>query len=395
MANLTLKDYMLVARYYYRYGQPLLSDAEYDAYMQQLNESGIYLDPIYENDPVPYEALRALGGEGILSETLAPANTEDAVDKYKDLVAENECLSIKSVNTYYDAYQWAKDFKGKEMILTPKLDGINTRRAYEYIDGQLIYRLALTRGRIGSALDVTSNMRYCSPISVPAGAINTNVVINSESFLPANDIPALREKYGIDIKIPRGAGMSLMRVSTYKPEDIAKLRSIVFKFGYADTLSGGLDLAKSMGFDVVPYWLTELDVSSLEAFTAQVEGLIKTVHQYATERGWPTDGIVCEINNRHEFKGNDEERGYSSSNLAFKVGLWEPGVYTSTVTAIELAQQAEQANCVAIVKPVIAQGGQTLSRVNLFNPDTMIRRGINIGSEISFKYKNETTIDLI
>lgn len=394
---MTLESYILVARFMYRFGRPVLEDAEYDGYIRNLKAQGITFNPIYEDDPIPYDKLHELGvTDEEIKDIMGPA-TETIQDSeaYRDLIEESSSLSISPVHTFQEAYDWALNFKDIEMIFTPKLDGINTRRGYEYKNGKLIYRIAMTRGRRSDALNITPNMRYISPTDIATDKITHSLVINSETFLPAMDIPHVCEKYSVSLKIPRNAGMSLMRVSTYEPEDIKRLKSLVFKCDVAPTLSEGLDIAEQMGFEVVPYTLMKFNLESLGAFTRQIETLIQDLHTFSSERGWPTDGVVVEVNSRLESGKGDIHNGYSSTNLALKVGLWEPGVYESVIKEIEMVQQAEQCNCVAIVEPVVAQGGQTISRVNMFNPSIMISRDLFTGSKIRFKYKNETTVDLI
>ncbi len=395
-----LKDIVILARFAYRYGHPIVEDAWYDQAIKTLAQQGIHFDPIYEDDPIPWDLLRANGipDEEVYEWVGKPVDHAES-SKYYDIIDEAKSMSIRSVNTFEDAYSWFSQLEdGTELVFTPKIDGINTRRGYEFskTDGKLHYRVSLTRGRSSDAIDVTRNIGFISRQEIRDPGFEHNLVVYSESFCKKSDISSISEKYGVKLKIPRNAGLSLMRVETYDRSDYDKLHTLVFRCDVSDTLSGGLDWARAHGFATVPYALHKWNSNlSFSQFKTWIEYIIETTKGFTDTRGWPTDGVVVEINSRSKFSEGGIENGYSEANLALKVGLWEPGLYESVVQKIEIIQQDETCNCVAIVEPVTATGGQELTRVNLFNPAIMIRNNIREGSRIRFKYKNETTIDLV
>lgn len=387
-------DRFLIARYLYANGVDFISDAEYDELRKRLESEGQVFNPIYEDDPIPLEALQRSGFSQDEIKELIEYSAPDS-EEHVDLLMDSPCLSINSTNSYEEAFTWFHALQGVEVILTPKIDGINTRRGFKFEDGELKYCVALTRGRAANSLNVTSNLRYITPkIRDPKG-ITTNLVVHSETFVPAKYIEYLCQTYGLRLTLPRGAGMSMARTSRYALEDYWMLRSPVFRVDYGTTLAEGLDMAKELGFEVVPYWYFKYEGEPYADFKVRLDTLMREIKDTADSLDYVTDGIVAQINDMLTYASSDISRGYSTSNLALKIGLWQPGIYESTVRSIIIQPQDEQCNCVAIVDPVIAHGGQTLQRVNLFNPDIMISSGILPGSKIRFEYKNETTINLI
>lgn len=387
-------DRFLIARYLYANGMDFISDAEYDELRAKLEAEGYKFNPIYEDDEFPLESFKRAGLsqeeiKGILAST-TPDSSEHA-----DMLMDSPCLSINSTNSYEEAFLWFRTVMGQDIVLTPKIDGINTRRGFKYEDGRLNYCVALTRGRSANSLDVTENLRYITPRIKDTKGITTNLVVHSETFVPAKHIPYLCQTYNMKLTLPRGAGMSMARTSRYAIEDYWMLHSPVFRVDYGATLTEGLDKAKELGFEVVPYWHFSYNGEDFSTFKQKLDALMREIKDVADSLDYITDGIVAQVNDMMHYAASDISKGYSTSNLALKIGLWQPGVYESTVRSIVIQPQDEQCNCVALVDPVIAQGGQTLQRVNLFNPDIMISAGILPGTRIRFEYKNETTINLI
>lgn len=393
-----LEKFVQFARFAYAHGDPICEDSEYDEYIAELKSQGIDLDPVYENDSVPWNIARELNiPDDYMYSLIGESQPFEHSNEYYDILDEAASLSIRSVTDMHEAFAWFSQLKDNtELIFTPKIDGINTRRGYEFKDNKLHYRVSLTRGRSSDAIDVTKNIGNISPKTIDSPDISTNLVVYSETFCKKSDIPYISEKYGVQLKIPRNAGMSMMRVDSYQKSDFDKLHSLVFRCDVADTLSAGIDWAANHGFSTVPYMLyTWKSDMTFQDFSEFILGLITELKGKTDSYGWPTDGVVVEINSRSAFTSADIQNNYSSANLALKIGMWEPGVYQSIVTHIEILQKDEQCNCVALVEPVTTTGGQTVSRVNLFNPAIMINNNINVGSLITFKYKNETTVDLV
>lgn len=395
-------DQVLVGRYTYACGKPICSDAEYDILNKQLKSEGINLDPIYENDEVPYDSFSRLYGVdrktvdetyGITSKTEETSLFSEEPDL--DFLNESASLSIMSVTSFGEAFNWFQAHKDLELIISTKIDGINTRRGYRSCNGQLCYNASLTRGRKSDPINITANMKKISPDKIPT-EISEDLIFYSETTVPASFIDVVNEQYNCDYTVPRGLAMAMMRVADrFSLEDYKFLHSYVFRVDYGDKLSEGLEIAKSLGFETVPYVFYTYRGEPFEEFKDQMEKIIRTLKTTTDDMDVITDGMVAEVNDRKYYGCASVSNGYSSANIALKIGLWQPGVYESEVVALDLSQQTERCSCVAIVKPVVASGGQTITRVNCFNPAILFSRNILPGNKIRFEYKNETTVNLI
>lgn len=395
-----LLDNVLIARCMYAHGKNYMSDAEYDEAIQSLRAQGFNLNPIYEDDPIPYKSfsrvmnMSAEEVDSLLAETQTTSIFSDNHEVAKDFLAETESLSITPVFTFEDAFNWFRVHRGLEVIISTKVDGINTRRGYLLDGDALHYKASLTRGRRSDPFDITENMAKISPavLHIPN---QQNLLIYSETVTTSAAISSINEKYGEDYTIPRGLAMAMMRTDKFTDEDYAFLKSYVFRVDYGTRLTDGLELAKRLGFSVVPYLSYTYEGQPFNSFKEEMESVIATLKSITDSWDIVTDGMVAEVNDRSQFSLEDVSNNYSSANLAMKIGLWQPGVYTSIVTALDLSQQAERCACVAIVEPVIAKGGQTITRVNCFNPSVLFANNILPGAKIKFEYKNETTVNLV
>ncbi len=392
-------DRLYVARCMYANGLTYMSDAEYDKLMMVIKAEGIQLNPIYEDDPVPYESFsRVMGLDKDAVDKMLTGEVESALSSDSriahDFLAETESLSITPVFTFEDAYEWFYGHQGEEVVISAKVDGINTRRGYEQIGKKLKYIASLTRGRKSDPLDVTANMAKISMGEIDAD-LGQNLIVYSETVALQSAIEIINEKYYAEYTVPRGLAMAMMRVSKFEDEDYKYLKSLVFRVDYGEKLSDGLELAKKLGFDVVPYVFYTFEGESLAEFKVQMESIIRELKKVTDSWDIVTDGMVAEVNDRTRFSLADVSNNYSAGNLAMKIGLWQPGVYTSVVKGLDLKPQADRCTCVAIVEPVISKGGQTITRVNCFNPSVLFRYDILPGKEIMFEYKNETTVNLI
>lgn len=387
-----------IARCMYSHGVQGLSDAEYDDLLTDLVAAGVEVNPIYEDDPIPYrefsDYLELDADEVDELLRLSQPKSESAKILDFDFLAESESLSISPVFSFEEAYTWFCQHEGLEIVISTKIDGINTRRGYRCVDKKLNYIASLTRGRRSDPLDVTKNMAVISPKIINTD-IGQDLIVYSETVALREAISALNEKYGEDYTIPRGLAVAMMRTDKFEADDYKYLKSFVFRVDYGAKLSDGLVMAKQMGFDVVPYVMYTYNGESFSSFKLQMQETISHLKGIADGMDVVTDGMVAEVNDRTAYTLADVNNNYSTANLAMKIGLWQPGVYTSVVKHLDLTQQAERCTCVAVVEPVITKGGQKVSRVNCYNPSVLFANKILPGKVIKFEYKNETTVNLI
>lgn len=394
---------ILIARYMYANGVSYISDTEYDELFKQLSDTGVKFSPIYEEDSIPYEAFNLIMGfskddtDEYLKKHLQLADKDTSVFHTTlndiDFLTESVSLSINAVHKFEEAFYWFKEHINEEVVISAKIDGINTRRGYMKQEDHLEYRAALTRGRSSDPIDISNNMRKISPLIV--NGCTENLLIYSETVAKSSFISEANQKYSCDYTIPRGLAMAMMRVDKFEDSDYANLKSYVFRVDWGSTLVDGLELATKLGFDVVPYVTYTYLGESFDVFKNQIEQIMYNLKSTTDSMDIVTDGMVAEVNDRVSFSSGKINNNYSSENIALKIGLWEPGVYESKVIDLDLSPQFDRCACVALVEPVIAKGGQTISRVNCYNPSVLFDHNILPGATIRFEYKNETTVNIL
>lgn len=448
------QDLINCARYMYAKGINIIPDYKYDKLVSSMCNEGACMSPIYENDTIPYDSFKRLFGwekSDIIIQILegehpsADTNPIDVVQSISnnrssivkqtnkfsidestvsappdiknhnvqtapaqcvppcsytennmDILNESASLSIHATWEYEEAYNWFRNLRGVPVVISPKIDGINTRSGYRIISqGILEHKISATRGRTCDPLNITHNMRNILPQQISMN--NTeSLVIYSETIADINGLELINKNQGPTVyKVPRGLALSMMRTTNYTEDMYSHLHSLVFKVSSGKTLIEGLELAEQWGFETVPYVVYTCNSTSLDKFVAELRPMLLKMKTDMADKGIVTDGVVAEVNDRNMFNNSDITNCYSAANIALKMEFWEAGEYKSIVESFDISSNGEQYCCVAIVKPVISSNGKKLSRVNCFNLATIISKDIQVGSEIAFKYKNDTTIELI
>lgn len=200
--KMTVKDFMdnrqwgavyILARYFYRIGEPIISDALYDNLEKHIRGNYYeryeqYLTRTYDEDPVPYAYLKLIGINPVVP---SPADPED--QELYGYLNEDKSFSIASVTSYEEAFPFFQKAKENELdvVVSLKVDGVNTKMLY--VDEK--FALSLSRGRAeGNSFSYTENSAKVLPAEFKSGKKLVKVV--GESFVVDEGLPFLRNKYG-------------------------------------------------------------------------------------------------------------------------------------------------------------------------------------------------------
>lgn len=402
LSILTDKERLLLYRFYYRIGEPLVSDLLYDTFLDTLL-SAENPDPeiveiasrLWDDEPVPYEVLNKFYSLTEITNLVKDYGlvSTDKIHSEPISTAEFKATSIRPYRDMHEAYEWFKDMVGIELCATPKLDGISSSSSYK--DSKLEY--SRTRGRGGSSkfFDITTNMSKILPTSINRDYIT----VNGECFVPEASLPAVSREAGHNYVAPRSAATATVRRTDLQDSTIALTKCYVFNASVGNTLSESLDIAKLCGFDTVPYWLKVFKgFANFSDFEEQISSFVGEIKSWADQHGLPTDGVVFQVNDKSAFNDSSITGHYASGNMAFKCLLWNPGEYTSEVTNLIIEKEGDSLEnyCVKVrVKPVQMESGKTLKTVNLYNLGNLIKHDIHIGDYITFIHKNDTTNEFI
>lgn len=393
-----------ISRWFYKLGQPIVPDKFYDQIHKAFIEEGIATDLTsshYEDDNFPYDSFIHYGVDcepyELAENNYKILSKTSRLSKWETELQDEESKSIYPLESISQAWSWFYDKLGKEIVLSLKVDGINTKNLYALTDSnQLRHEVSATRSRSGSGIDITENMSKVLPKTLNLDKQESQTVfIRGEAYVPSKALPYLRDKYNQPYKIPRSTGLSAIRVG-FNPEDMHLLKLKVFKVGLGDTVSEGYEIAKSLGFDTPPYEVIKVPAHlTAETFEEWLNPILDKYKKIGTEEDIPSDGLVAQINNLTDFNERGSFGNYNHGAIAIKFGPWQSGIYQGIVTRIQIVPKRENCSYVATIEPVTVASGVDVKRVNIFNADIMIANNIKVGSVITFEYKSESSVNLI
>lgn len=401
--NLDLYERYILARYCYRVGIPYWDDAFYDKVnsdFMRINPNDRYVRSSYDDDPVPFEILIDAGfaEEDIrhLANMVRVSYEQDdpCVRAYREALQERESKSIVPYFRMEEAYKAMESLAGNELCLSVKIDGIKGISLYSSFPDKRIHKFcyATTRGgKEGNPINITKNISRILPTSVPLQFGINNLIIEGEVLCIKSAIEWINRKHGINLKVPRSAALSMIQTDEYDNEDYNYLVYLVHNFPLGSTLSEGFEIAKELGFEVVPYRVYQYTSKSFAEFRREIAEIISEMKAIADESDFKSDGLVVSLNSRSELLRLSKEGLYDGGILSLKIGEWEPGVYRGKVLSVSAIQQAENFSFKLNIAPVRTDSGVTVSTLNMYNLAAIVANDIEIGDMVEFEYKNETT----
>lgn len=404
LASKKAMDIYILSRYFYSEGKYLLTDEQYNKLhnkIKQVSPDNEYVNRTYDDDPIPYDLLEHYGFSRPEQEftNFFVDDKKQSTDDIDTLIKVEQSKSIQPVETMSEALSWFSGKEECEFIFSLKVDGINTKNLYQRVsENEWVLARSETRGRKGDPFNISKNMKKIIPERFVCDKPNMpdNFFVRGEVYVEKNSLEHLRKVYNeLDgLKTPRSAGISFIRVE-HKEEDYKFCHCKVFKTGYGETTSDSIDLAEALGYETVPYVVVKgcpKDTTKLKLWLTKI---ISKFSDLAVREDIPADGVVCEVNQMKDFYTMGEKNQYFGGNIALKINQFGSDIYTSKILDLELKQQGEKFSCVALIEPVTVKSGVTVSRVNVFNLDIMIKNNILPNNTITFEYKSESSVNLI
>jgi DNA ligase (NAD+) len=346
----TLRNQILKAKHAYYYsGEPIMSDAEYDALEDQLRV-------LCPDDPV-----LALVGSPVPADTM--------LTKARHSIPMG---SQSKVNSEAEFLAWAQKSEGSAIHASLKGDGASAAAYYQ--QGKLVQAISRGDGTVGE--DITANaMRFKGlPVWVGNDGIGFTGAIRFEVILTVDDWAAIDPSKS---KNPRNAGNGIMGRKNGHQSDCLT----IFAFDIDETVNGqsfpfATEEAKAerlsaLGFNTIPQRLC----TSAQAAAAYFQ-------EIASERDrlpfW-IDGVV--------FKMNDlalqDELGVTSGRPKGQVA-WK---FDSSGAETELTGVVISGGHTGSIVPTgqlrpVDIGGTTISSVSLVNFDEISRLNLAIGDSV-------------
>ena len=333
---------------YYRDDNPVMSDRDYDALMDELKNLEQDTGLILSGSPT-----QKVSGE-ILEELTPVRHTRPM-------------LSADKTKSIDDLIKFAG---GRDVILSWKMDGLTL--VLRYNNGLL--EQAITRGREGIiGEDVTHTVRTFMnvPLSIPSRAqfeVRGEGVISWENF----------EKINLSLDEPYRSPRNLAAGSVRKLDaaEAGKRHLEFFAFDLVTDMQLGtkheqLEFLKHNGFAVVPYFRLSA-ASPIE--------LTKAIEQADPKKfGYPADGLILEYDDIAYGKSLGATGHHENRMIALK---WEDELFETRFLGVELATtRTGMVSITGLFEPVEIDGA-TVSRAYLHNLDVFDEFQFGIGDSI-------------
>jgi DNA ligase (NAD+) len=359
---------------YYVLDAPEISDAAYDALMNELKR----IEAAHPDLLTPDSPTQRVGGK--------PAEGFQKAPHSRPMLSLDNAYSAEELAAWDARVRELAGGLPVEYMTELKLDGLSVALRYGPADGggsRLV--LGLTRGDGQTGEDVTSNIRTIRsvPLTIPAERVKElglppafevrgEAVMPEAAFLRLNEE---REQSGLPPAVnPRNAAAGTLR--TLEPGIVANRRLDFYAYFLlveGDYWPRGqratLDALAALGFRVNPHRELVASVEEMTQFIDQAEAKRATL-------GYEIDGVVLKVDSHL----TQQRLGYTGRAprwaIAYKFTA-KSGVTQVNGITVQVGRTGKLTP-VAELAPVFI-GGTTVSRATLHNADFIERLGLKLG----------------
>ena len=267
----------------------------------------------------------------------------DIQTSLKKVTHNHPMLSLSKTKKIDEMKAWLKE----PTIVMLKMDGLTLSLCYE--DGKLISAETRGNGEIGE--DVLHNAKVIPsiPKTIPT---KERTIVDGEVICKYK----IFEEFSDFYKNPRNYASGSIRLMDPNECVRRKLSFVAWdKITGTEDLDVKLQNLEKLGFEVVPYFTTDLD--NLEAQQEEMKKI-------AVEKSYPIDGLVYKINNyasymakgynEHDYEGGKAFKFYDSMYETYLLDItWSVG-RTGRITPV------------AVFKPVVIDG-TTVTNASMHN----------------------------
>jgi DNA ligase (NAD+) len=361
-------------RAYYSNDTVLISDADYDALMRELELlEAEHPDLITGDSPT-----QSVGGEA--TTTFSPVQHLDRM------------WSLDNVFSREEMAAWIAKSGGGPFLCELKIDGLAINLRYE--NGTLVS--AATRGDGVVGEDVTANVLTIK--SIPrelSGKGHPAVVeVRGEIFFAVADFAALNEGLIAEGKAPfanpRNSASGSLRQKDSKVTASRPLRMLVHGIGAwqdapAKNQSEIYELLKSWGLPTSERYRVVSTAEEVQAYIDEFE-----VHRHDLEH--EIDGVVVKI----DALAEQQEQGYTSRAPRWAIAFKYPPeqVHTKLLDIRVSVGRTGRATPYAVVEPVKV-AGSVVEFATLHNQDVVKAKGILIGDTIVLRKAGDVIPEIL
>ena len=351
--------------YYHILDDPRISDAEFDALMQEL----LHLEDLYPEMVTPDSPSRRVGA--------APLASFQQVRHFLPMLSLENVFSENELQNFF--LRLLKNLQGGRIswVGEPKIDGLAVSLYYE----EGVFQRGATRGNGYYGEDITHNLLTIRSLPLRLKAQIT-AEIRGEVFIPREGFLKLNEQRGAQglplFANPRNAAAGSLRqldpkVTAERPLDLFVFSLTGFR-GAEPLITHweALQYLRELQFRVNPL------VSLINDFEEALD-YCRRMNSLRDELPYEIDGAVLKIN------GFDEQQQLGSTSraprwaVAFKFSAEEA---STCVEDIEVnVGRTGAVTPVAILTPVLL-AGSVVKRASLHNEDILRQKEVMIGDEV-------------
>ena len=341
------------AEAYYNTGNPIMTDEQFDARLNDLKQLEEETGFVLSNSPTHNVGAKVL------------TELEEVSHSYP-------MLSLEKCHTVEELIKFANN---RELVASIKLDGLTCRLTYE--NGYLVRGETRGNGYVGS--DITEHVKQFKNIPLKINKKEI-YIIDGEAIITDEDFAEIN-KDG-ENKNSRNLASGTLSVLDTSLVGKRKLRFIAWDVieGGGVSLKDNLIAAQDLGFDIVPYW------SSLDLNPKNLQNVIDYVFDYAKEEGLPNDGIVFKFDDIEYGKSLGATSHHFRNGIAYKA---KDEVYETELIDIDWTMgKTGILTPTAIFKPVEIDG-TTVERASVHNISILTKLDLHIGDTIEVFKANQ------
>ena len=335
---------------YYNSGNPIMTDAQFDARLEDLRQLEEETGFVFANSPTQNVGAKVL----------------------TELKEVNHICPMLSLDKCHNVEELLKFINNKETVASIKLDGLTCRLTYK--DGRLI--LAETRGNgiIGS--DITEHVKQFLNIPMRIKK-DGSYIIDGEAIIKDEDFAEINKNN--EYKNSRNLASGTLAVLDTSLVSKRRLRFYGWDVidGGSNNLKDNLTEAKTLGFDIVPHWFNGNSSYALDPKNLQDN--IDYVFEYARDNGFPCDGAVFKFNDIEYGKSLGATSHHFRNGIAYKA---KDEVYETELLDIEFTMgKTGILTPTAVFKPVEISG-TIVERASVHNMSILSKLDLHIGDTI-------------
>jgi DNA ligase (NAD+) len=358
---------------YYVLDAPEISDAEYDALMNELKR----IETAHPELVTPDSPTQRVGGK--------PAEGFQKVRHSRPMLSLDNAYSAEELAAWDRRVHELAGLLPVEYMAELKLDGLSVALHYEASEsGGVRLARGITRGDGQTGEDVTSNIRTIRsvPLSFPAKTLEKvrlprGFEVRGEVVMPEAAFQRLneeREQQGLPPAVnPRNAAAGTLR--TLEPSIVANRRLVFFSYFLlvnGEYLEQGqratLDTLAALGFRVNPHRKLVTNVEEMVAFIDKAEADRATL-------GYEIDGVVLKVDGH----ATQQRLGYTGRAprwaIAYKFTA-KSGITQVREITVQVGRTGKLTPVAELTPTFI--GGTTVSRATLHNADFIERLGLKL-----------------